>query len=73
MQFACLPCVVAVLCIFALGMRVFFPRGLADREAPTAQVASIGSSDERKVRVVAFTASSFMWCFSAEQLLDTCT
>ena len=34
MQFACLLFVVAVLLMFAFGIRVFFLNGLTDRDAP---------------------------------------
>ena len=47
-----------------------FVNGFTDREAP--HKWSIESLDERKVRAVAFTTSTFIQCFSAEQLLDTC-
>ena len=71
MQFACSLFVVAVLFGSRSGFAwSSFVNGFTDREAP--HKWSIESLDERKVRAVAFTTSTFIQCFSAEQLLDTC-
>ena len=59
-------------CVFYV--RVRDPRFLCQcvhRSRGTVQVTSIASLDKLKVRAVAFTAG--MYCFSVEQLLDTCT
>ena len=72
MQFECLPfCGCGAFDVRARDP--CFVSQCAHRSRCTAQVTSIASLNERKVRAVAFTTSSFIQCCSAEQLLGTCT